>query len=121
MYNHCNICNILVYFCNIRIKHLQHIPLKFLKHTLAICTFSTTSPCCLGEWRLIDAKLNTGVELDAAEWRAAPVEKVVPVEKAASAVEDAVAGRWPMEKKDGAAGGGARAHGGQRGRQLAAP
>jgi hypothetical protein len=29
------------------------------------------------------------VELDAAEWRAAPVEKV------ASAVESAVMGRWP--------------------------
>jgi hypothetical protein len=22
MYNHCNICNILIYFCNIRVKHL---------------------------------------------------------------------------------------------------
>jgi hypothetical protein len=101
-------------------KHLQHILLKYLKHTLATCTFSTTSLCCLGEWRLIDAKLNTGTELDATLWRVAPVEKVVPVEKAASAVEDATACRWPMERKDGAAGGGARAHGGQRGRQLAA-
>jgi hypothetical protein len=24
MYNHCNICNILIYFCNIRMKHLKH-------------------------------------------------------------------------------------------------
>ena len=24
VYNHCNICNIPIYFCNIRIKHLQH-------------------------------------------------------------------------------------------------
>jgi hypothetical protein len=102
-------------------KHLQHIPLKYLKHTLATCTFNTTSLCCLGEWRLIDVKLNTDAELDAAEWRAVPVEKVIPMEKVVSAVEDATAGRWPMERKDGAAGGGARAHAGQRGRQLAAP
>ena len=25
VYSHCNICNILIYFCNIRMKHLQHI------------------------------------------------------------------------------------------------
>ena len=24
MYNHCNICNITIYFCNIHMKHLQH-------------------------------------------------------------------------------------------------
>ena len=24
MYNHCNLCNIPIYFCNIVIKHLQH-------------------------------------------------------------------------------------------------
>jgi hypothetical protein len=43
----------------------------------------------LDEWRLVEVELNGGVELDAAEWRAAPVEKV------ASAVESAVMGRWP--------------------------
>ena len=37
VYNHCNICNILIYFCNIHIKHLQHTyetseRLKRLKH-----------------------------------------------------------------------------------------
>ena len=25
VYNHCNICNIQIYFCNIHTKHLQHI------------------------------------------------------------------------------------------------
>ena len=25
VYNHCNICNISIYFCNINMKHLQHI------------------------------------------------------------------------------------------------
>jgi hypothetical protein len=24
VYNHCNICNIPIYFCNIHLKHLQH-------------------------------------------------------------------------------------------------
>ena len=24
MYNHCNICNVPIYFCNIHMKHLQH-------------------------------------------------------------------------------------------------
>jgi hypothetical protein len=24
VYNHCDICNIPIYFCNIRVKHLQH-------------------------------------------------------------------------------------------------
>ena len=35
------------------------------------------------DWRLIDA------ELDAVEWRAAPVEKAAPVENVVSAVENA--------------------------------
>ena len=25
VYSHCNICNIPIYFCNVHIKHLQHI------------------------------------------------------------------------------------------------
>ena len=25
VYNHCNMCNIPIYFCNIRMKHLKHI------------------------------------------------------------------------------------------------
>ena len=25
VYNHCNMCNIMIYFCNIQMKHLQHI------------------------------------------------------------------------------------------------
>ena len=39
-------------------------------------------------WRLIDAELDAGAELDAMEWLAALVEKV------ASAVENAAVGGW---------------------------
>jgi hypothetical protein len=35
------------------ISNTCNIPLKHLKHTLAICAFNTTSPCCLAEWRLV--------------------------------------------------------------------
>jgi hypothetical protein len=48
----------------------------------------------LDDRRLIDTELDAGAELNAAEWRAAPVEKATPVEEA-GAVENAVAGRWP--------------------------
>jgi hypothetical protein len=48
-------CNILIYFCNIHMKHLQHT--SKISETLEIyaCTygFSATSPCCLGEWRIV--------------------------------------------------------------------
>ena len=43
----------------------------------------------MDKWRLVDAELNAGVELDAAEWRAASVEK------AAGTVENVVAGGRP--------------------------
>jgi hypothetical protein len=41
----------------------------------------------LDEWRLIDTKLKADAELDAAEWHAAPVKKVAPMEKAVGAME----------------------------------
>jgi hypothetical protein len=50
--------------CNISRKHLKH-----LKHTIATCAFSVASACCLDEWRLVDAELDAGMELEAAEWR----------------------------------------------------
>jgi hypothetical protein len=58
-------CNILTYFYNIDIKHLQHIlkHLKHLKHMLAIYAFNAMSPCCLDKWRLIVAELDTGAEV----------------------------------------------------------
>jgi hypothetical protein len=34
--------------CNIPLKHLKH-----LKYMLTTYTFNVTSPCCLGEWRLV--------------------------------------------------------------------
>jgi hypothetical protein len=50
IYNHCNVCNILIHFCNIHMKHLQHT--CETSKTLETYSFSATSPCCLGEWRL---------------------------------------------------------------------
>ena len=50
VYNHCNMCNIPIYFCNIDIKHLQ-IPLKHqkhLKHTVQHALSTQTSPCYFG-------------------------------------------------------------------------
>jgi hypothetical protein len=53
----CNMCNIPIYFCNIRMKHLQHNS----KTSETLKTYGcnmhlqriATSPCCLGEWRLV--------------------------------------------------------------------
>ena len=64
-----------------------------MKHMLATCFFSATSTCCLDDWRLVDAVLDVGAELNVVEWRAALVEM------AAGAVENAVAGRWPSGKE----------------------
>jgi hypothetical protein len=60
--------NTLIYFCNIDIKHLQHT--FETSETLETYAFSTMSPCCLDELRLvISQKLDTGAEIDAgAEW-----------------------------------------------------
>ena len=49
--------------CNKPRKHLKH-----LKHTIATCAFSVAFACCLDEWRLVDAELDAGMELEAAEW-----------------------------------------------------
>jgi hypothetical protein len=54
VYNHCNIYNISIYFCNIHIKHLQHSDETF--ETLEtyfcnICFQRVMSPCCLDESR----------------------------------------------------------------------
>ena len=59
VYSHCNICNIHMKQCNMRMKHL--------KHTLATCAFSATSSCCLAESRLVDAELDAHTKLDATE------------------------------------------------------
>jgi len=56
-------CTIPIYFCNIPLKHLKH-----LKYTIATCTFSVASACCLDEWRLVNAELDASAELNAAEW-----------------------------------------------------
>jgi hypothetical protein len=49
MYSHCNMCNITVYFCNIKMKHLQHLDetSKTLEHTkLATCV----AQCHIAAW-----------------------------------------------------------------------
>jgi hypothetical protein len=51
VWNHRNICNILIYFQNIRMKHLQHTYMKYLKHlkhTLATCAFKRNIYLLLG-------------------------------------------------------------------------
>jgi hypothetical protein len=45
------------------------IHLKYLKHTIATCTFIVASACYLDEWRLVDIELDTGMELNATKWR----------------------------------------------------
>jgi hypothetical protein len=55
VYRHYNMCNILIYFCNIDIQHLQH-------------TSETSETLETYEWRLVDTELDAGTELDAAKW-----------------------------------------------------
>jgi hypothetical protein len=58
VYNHYNMCNIPIYFCNINIQHLQ-IPLKllkYLKYTLATCDFPSSLVRCNIEQGTIDSR-----------------------------------------------------------------
>jgi hypothetical protein len=51
VYSHYNMCNIMICFCNIKIKHLQYPDekhQKHLKHKVATCTAQMSS-CCLDE------------------------------------------------------------------------
>jgi hypothetical protein len=56
VYNHCNIYNIPIHFLNIRMKYLQHTfeTCEILETYVCNMHFSTTSPYCWGEWRLVD-------------------------------------------------------------------
>ena len=51
VYNHCNICNIPIYFCNIHLKHLQHTSETSETLKIYACNMRfrhiATSPCCL--------------------------------------------------------------------------
>ena len=51
------LCNILIYFCNIYIKHLQHASetSKTLEMYFCNMRFQRKSPCCFSEWRLVGA------------------------------------------------------------------
>jgi hypothetical protein len=76
--------NILIYFYNILRKTLQYTSKTSETLETYACNmiFSATSTCCWYDWRLVDA------DLDATERCAASVEK------AADAVENAMAGGW---------------------------
>jgi hypothetical protein len=53
IYNHCNICNISIYFCNIRMKQLQHTYKTLETHETYACNMRfqhvAIYPCCLRE------------------------------------------------------------------------
>jgi hypothetical protein len=69
-------CNILIYFCDINIKHLQHTSetSEHLKHTLETYIFSIMSPCCLDELRLV------------VSWSLMPVRRLTPAQSEGAAV-----------------------------------
>jgi hypothetical protein len=91
VYNHCNMCNISIYFCNTDIKHcnipLKH--LKHLKHTFATRAFSIISPCYLGMEDRRRVEFTDGAKLTAL------------VEDAASPVENATTGPRTLEGRGG--------------------
>jgi hypothetical protein len=54
VYNQCNICNIPIYFCNIRMKHLQHLDETSETHETYFCNMRfqhAMSPFYLDESR----------------------------------------------------------------------
>jgi hypothetical protein len=99
MHSHCNTCNILIYFCNTDMKHfnisLKH--LKHLKHIFATCTFSVTTPCCLG---IVARRVwSLSVLSSPLQWRT--LRRFALVEKADHALEK-VARRSGARAGDGA-------------------
>ena len=58
VYSHCNMCNILIYFCNIKMKYLQHPD----ETSEIFETYSCKIVFFLGEWR------HAGVEVDGGAW-----------------------------------------------------
>jgi hypothetical protein len=47
MYNHCNMCNITIYFCNIHMKHLQHTSETLKTYSCNMC-FQRNNSLLLG-------------------------------------------------------------------------
>jgi len=70
VYNHCNICNIPNYFCNINVKHLQHTneTSEHLKHTVATCTFLRNVTLLLGQMENLVAELDASAEVRGGAW-----------------------------------------------------
>jgi hypothetical protein len=56
LYNHCNICNILIYFCNIHLKHFQYISEIFETLETYACNmhFQRNITLLLGRMELVD-------------------------------------------------------------------
>ena len=74
VYSHCNMCNILIYFCNIDIKHLQHTSETSEILETNACNMHFQHRCHLTVWMILAtcrlAELDAGAEIDAsAEWR----------------------------------------------------
>jgi hypothetical protein len=93
VYNHCNMCNIPIYFCNIHIKHLQRT--SETPETLEIYTcnmwFQRNISLLLGRMEARRRVEFTVVELDGGAKLAAPVEKTAagPAENAAASFHTA--------------------------------
>jgi hypothetical protein len=88
LFNYYNICNILIYIYNIHTKHLQYTSKTSEKYACNMY-FQPTSTYCFDDLRLVD------VELDASEWRKAPMQKV------AGTVENVGRTDGPAERKHG--------------------
>jgi hypothetical protein len=77
VYSHCNICNILIYFCNIDEKHLQHTSKTsetLETYTCNICFPAQYYFAVWTKWRLIIVELDAGVKVGRMELADAPAE-----------------------------------------------
>ena len=65
IYNHCNICNILIYFCDICMKHLQHTSetSEILKTYACNMRFQRNIILLLGRMELVVVELDGGAEV----------------------------------------------------------
>jgi hypothetical protein len=75
LYSHCNICNILIYFCNIDIKHLQHTSETFETLETYVCNMHFLRNMSLLLWqmkahRCMKVELTGGTELNGGTQRA---------------------------------------------------
>ena len=111
VYNHCNICNIPIYFCNIRMKHLQHTyeTLKIYVCNMSFSPFFRTTQSRAGNGQF---RQSAGEDGGATwQWAAAlgpslgqPVTTPSPARRSVSAMERAEGGRrrsYAVEMEEG--------------------